>query len=162
MCLISITSLQVHVGTLYTVQLTHGHFHWSVKRKYKHFQELHRDLYKHKMMRHLLPLGRSVHQSVRFNDANKPLALRGLHWKSLRCVVLNLYRQVCHPPSILNIQISLEDFQRTGSSWEPCQKRCRASTERNAPEGPPAKWYQTNPPGLGIVYAERKNPFTYI
>lgn len=57
-------SLQVHVGTLYTVQLTHGHFHWTVKRKYKHFQELHRDLYKHKMMLHLLPLGRSVHKSV--------------------------------------------------------------------------------------------------
>ncbi|KAE8288194.1 Phospholipase D2 [Larimichthys crocea] len=48
----------VNVGTLYTVSLTHGHFHWTVKRKYKHFQELHRDLYKHKMMLHLLPLGR--------------------------------------------------------------------------------------------------------
>lgn len=53
-------ALQVNVGTLYTVSLTHGHFHWTVKRKYKHFQELHRDLYKHKMMLHLLPLGRSV------------------------------------------------------------------------------------------------------
>uniref|UniRef100_A0A665WGG3 phospholipase D n=1 Tax=Echeneis naucrates TaxID=173247 RepID=A0A665WGG3_ECHNA len=31
---------------------------WTVKRKYKHFQELHRDLYKHRMMIHLLPLGR--------------------------------------------------------------------------------------------------------
>ncbi|KAI4814654.1 hypothetical protein KUCAC02_003842 [Chaenocephalus aceratus] len=44
------TRSKVRVGTLYTVFLTHGHFHWSVKRKYKHFQELHRDLYKHKMM----------------------------------------------------------------------------------------------------------------
>ncbi|XP_068187570.1 phospholipase D2 [Antennarius striatus] len=52
------TRSKVRVGTLYTVQLTHGHFHWTVKRKYKHFQELHRDLYKHRMMRHLLPLGR--------------------------------------------------------------------------------------------------------
>ncbi|KAM6983882.1 phospholipase D2 [Tautogolabrus adspersus] len=52
------TRSKVHVGTLYTVRLTHGHFHWTVKRKYKHFQELHRDLYKHKMMIHLLPLGR--------------------------------------------------------------------------------------------------------
>ncbi|XP_068600156.1 phospholipase D2 [Brachionichthys hirsutus] len=52
------TRSKVRVGTLYTVQLTHGHFHWTVKRKYKHFQELHRDLYKHKMMLHLLPLGR--------------------------------------------------------------------------------------------------------
>lgn len=53
-------SIQVHVGTLYTVRLTHGPFHWTVKRKYKHFQELHRDLYKHRMMIHLLPLGRSA------------------------------------------------------------------------------------------------------
>ncbi|XP_027129562.1 phospholipase D1 [Larimichthys crocea] len=52
------TRSKVNVGTLYTVSLTHGHFHWTVKRKYKHFQELHRDLYKHKMMLHLLPLGR--------------------------------------------------------------------------------------------------------
>uniref|UniRef100_A0A674MCJ8 phospholipase D n=1 Tax=Takifugu rubripes TaxID=31033 RepID=A0A674MCJ8_TAKRU len=51
---------QVHVGTLYTVRLTHGPFHWTVKRKYKHFQELHRDLYKHKMMIHLLPLSRFI------------------------------------------------------------------------------------------------------
>uniref|UniRef100_A0A671XT76 Phospholipase n=1 Tax=Sparus aurata TaxID=8175 RepID=A0A671XT76_SPAAU len=60
--ILSIIPLQVHVGTLYTVRLTHGHFHWTVKRKYKHFQELHRDLYKHKMMLHLLPLARSVHR----------------------------------------------------------------------------------------------------
>uniref|UniRef100_A0A3Q4BME5 Phospholipase n=1 Tax=Mola mola TaxID=94237 RepID=A0A3Q4BME5_MOLML len=53
------TRSKVHwLCTLYTVRLTHGHFHWIVKRKYKHFQELHRDLYKHKMMLHLLPLGR--------------------------------------------------------------------------------------------------------
>lgn len=52
------TRSKVRVGTLYTVQLTHGLFHWAVKRKYKHFQELHRDLYKHKMMLHLLPIGR--------------------------------------------------------------------------------------------------------
>ncbi|XP_028322528.1 phospholipase D1 isoform X2 [Gouania willdenowi] len=52
------TRSKVRVGTLYTVRLTHGHFHWTVKRKYKHFQELHRDLNKHKMMIHLLPLGR--------------------------------------------------------------------------------------------------------
>ncbi|XP_031713368.1 phospholipase D1 isoform X1 [Anarrhichthys ocellatus] len=52
------TRSKVHVGTLYTVQLTHGCFHWVVKRKYKHFQELHRDLYKHKMILHLIPLGR--------------------------------------------------------------------------------------------------------
>uniref|UniRef100_A0A3Q3M8R6 Phospholipase n=1 Tax=Mastacembelus armatus TaxID=205130 RepID=A0A3Q3M8R6_9TELE len=52
------TRSKVRVGTLYTVRLTHGQFHWTVKRKYKHFQELDRDLYKHKMMVNLLPLGR--------------------------------------------------------------------------------------------------------
>ncbi|KAM9847218.1 phospholipase D2 [Aulostomus maculatus] len=52
------TRSKVRVGTLYTVWLTHGQFHWTVKRKYKHFQELHRDLYKHRMMVHLLPIGR--------------------------------------------------------------------------------------------------------
>uniref|UniRef100_A0A8C1FR73 Phospholipase n=1 Tax=Cyprinus carpio carpio TaxID=630221 RepID=A0A8C1FR73_CYPCA len=52
------TRSKVHVCTLYTVCLTHGEFTWTVKRKYKHFQELHRDLYKHKMMLQFLPLGR--------------------------------------------------------------------------------------------------------
>lgn len=52
------TRSKVNVGTLYTVRLTHGPFHWTVKRKYKHFQELHRDLYKHKMMLHFMPLGK--------------------------------------------------------------------------------------------------------
>ncbi|XP_072230639.1 phospholipase D2 [Leuresthes tenuis] len=52
------TRSKVNVGTLYTVRLTHGPFHWIVKRKYKHFQELHRDLYKHKILRHLNLRGR--------------------------------------------------------------------------------------------------------
>ena len=73
--------LQVRVGTLYTVQLTHGHFNWTVKRKYKQFQELHRDLYKHKMLIHLLPLGRSVPTSVYHHQANPPLALREVLFK---------------------------------------------------------------------------------
>ncbi|CAG5875226.1 unnamed protein product [Menidia menidia] len=53
------TRSKVNVGTLYTVYLTHGPFHWVVKRKYKHFQELHRDLHKHKILRHLNLRGRS-------------------------------------------------------------------------------------------------------
>ncbi len=91
MHIISIMSLQVHVGTLYTVRLTHGHFHWTVKRKYKHFQELHRDLYKHKMMLHLLPLGRSVHHCVCLNRANQPLTLRDAHSKSEWWVAFSFY-----------------------------------------------------------------------
>ncbi|XP_038861469.1 phospholipase D2-like isoform X2 [Salvelinus namaycush] len=56
------TRSKVRVCTLYTVKLTHGKFTWTVKRKYKHFQELHRDLYKYKMMAHFLPLGRFAAQ----------------------------------------------------------------------------------------------------
>ncbi|XP_057215443.1 phospholipase D2 isoform X2 [Triplophysa rosa] len=52
------TRSKVNICTLYTVRLTHGEFTWTVKRKYKHFQELHRDLYKHRMMLQYLPLGR--------------------------------------------------------------------------------------------------------
>ncbi|XP_008297223.1 phospholipase D2 [Stegastes partitus] len=71
------TRSKVHVGTLYTVRLTHGHFHWTVKRKYKHFQELHRDLYKHRMMRHLLPLGRFAKDRQQLR--NMPEEMPSLH-----------------------------------------------------------------------------------
>ncbi|XP_061608303.1 phospholipase D1 isoform X2 [Phyllopteryx taeniolatus] len=72
------TRSKVHVGTLYTVILTHGQFHWTVKRKYKHFQELHRDLYNHRMMIHLLPLGRFAkeRQQLRAMSEEMP-SLRG-------------------------------------------------------------------------------------
>uniref|UniRef100_A0A8C2YRK8 Phospholipase n=2 Tax=Chinchilla lanigera TaxID=34839 RepID=A0A8C2YRK8_CHILA len=33
---------------LYTIELTHGEFKWQVKRKFKHFQEFHRELLKYK------------------------------------------------------------------------------------------------------------------
>ncbi|KAM3869442.1 phospholipase D2 [Diretmus argenteus] len=68
------TRAKVRVGTLYTISLTHGHFTWTVKRKYKHFQELHRDLYKHKMMLHFLPLGRFAkeRQQLRAMSAEMP------------------------------------------------------------------------------------------
>ncbi|XP_076024753.1 phospholipase D2 [Genypterus blacodes] len=52
------TRSKIRVGTLYTVRLTHGHFNWTIKRKHKNFQELHRDLYKHKMMLHFMPMGK--------------------------------------------------------------------------------------------------------
>lgn len=52
------TRSKVRVCSLYTVRLTHGDFTWTIKRKYKHFHDLHRDLYKHKMMLQFLPLGR--------------------------------------------------------------------------------------------------------
>ncbi|XP_051902928.1 phospholipase D2 [Hippocampus zosterae] len=72
------TRSKVHVGTLYTVMLTHGQFHWTVKRKHKHFQELHRDLYNHRMMIHLMPLGRFAkeRQQLRAMSEEMP-SLRG-------------------------------------------------------------------------------------
>ncbi|XP_045395620.1 phospholipase D1 isoform X2 [Lemur catta] len=33
---------------LYTIELTHGEFKWQVKRKFKHFEEFHRELLKYK------------------------------------------------------------------------------------------------------------------
>ncbi|XP_075058234.1 phospholipase D1 isoform X2 [Mixophyes fleayi] len=36
------------VLNIYTIELTHGEFTWQVKRKYKHFQDLHRELLRYK------------------------------------------------------------------------------------------------------------------
>ncbi|XP_047402673.1 phospholipase D2 isoform X4 [Sciurus carolinensis] len=44
--------------TLYSVRLTHGDFTWTTKKKFRHFQELHRDLLRHKVLMSLLPLAR--------------------------------------------------------------------------------------------------------
>ncbi|KAG2468059.1 PLD2 Phospholipase, partial [Polypterus senegalus] len=52
------TRSKVKICTLYTVRLTHGQFTWTVKKKYKHFQELHRDVQAQKMLMTFLPLGR--------------------------------------------------------------------------------------------------------
>ncbi|XP_078266685.1 phospholipase D1-like isoform X2 [Rhinoraja longicauda] len=35
---------------VYTIELTHGEFNWRVKRKFKHFQELHRELLRYKAL----------------------------------------------------------------------------------------------------------------
>lgn len=35
---------------IYTIELTHGEFTWQVKRKFKHFQELHRELLRYKAL----------------------------------------------------------------------------------------------------------------
>ncbi|XP_040271201.1 phospholipase D2 [Bufo bufo] len=47
---------KVRTSTLYSVALTHGPFQWIIKKKFKHFQELHRDLLRHKIFVSLLPL----------------------------------------------------------------------------------------------------------
>uniref|UniRef100_A0AAX7TC14 Phospholipase n=1 Tax=Astatotilapia calliptera TaxID=8154 RepID=A0AAX7TC14_ASTCA len=72
-CMISMMSLQVSIGTLYTLHLTHGQFHWTIKRKYKNFQEVHRDLYKHKMMLHLLPIGRFAKERQQLRNMSEEM-----------------------------------------------------------------------------------------
>ncbi|XP_039725562.1 phospholipase D2 isoform X2 [Pteropus medius] len=49
---------KVGTCTLYSVRLTHGDFTWTTKKKFRHFQELHRDLLRHKLLMSLLPLAR--------------------------------------------------------------------------------------------------------
>ena len=49
---------QVGTCTLYSVRLTHGDFTWTTKKKFRHFQELHRDLLRHQVFMSLLPLAR--------------------------------------------------------------------------------------------------------
>uniref|UniRef100_A0A8B9YUK1 Phospholipase D2 n=1 Tax=Bos mutus grunniens TaxID=30521 RepID=A0A8B9YUK1_BOSMU len=49
---------KVGTCTLYSVRLTHGDFTWTTKKKFRHFQELHRDLLRHKVFMSLLPLAR--------------------------------------------------------------------------------------------------------
>lgn len=40
--------MQVPSPNVYTIELTHGEFVWHVKRKFKHFQEFHRELLRYK------------------------------------------------------------------------------------------------------------------
>uniref|UniRef100_A0A3P8PR80 Phospholipase n=1 Tax=Astatotilapia calliptera TaxID=8154 RepID=A0A3P8PR80_ASTCA len=67
------TRSRVSIGTLYTLHLTHGQFHWTIKRKYKNFQEVHRDLYKHKMMLHLLPIGRFAKERQQLRNMSEEM-----------------------------------------------------------------------------------------
>lgn len=54
----SFSCFQVGTCTLYSVRLTHGDFTWTTKKKFRHFQELHRELLRHKVLMSLLPLAR--------------------------------------------------------------------------------------------------------
>ncbi|XP_070585330.1 phospholipase D2 isoform X4 [Erythrolamprus reginae] len=53
---------KVRPSTVYALQLSHGPFTWSMKKLFRHFQELHRDLVKHRLLLSLLPLPRLVLQ----------------------------------------------------------------------------------------------------
>ncbi|XP_050789512.1 phospholipase D2 isoform X4 [Gopherus flavomarginatus] len=58
------TGSKIRPSTLYSLRLTHGDFTWTMKKKFRHFQELHRDLMRHKIFMSVLPLSRfAVHGS---------------------------------------------------------------------------------------------------
>ncbi|XP_067573019.1 phospholipase D2 isoform X2 [Pseudorca crassidens] len=61
---------KVGTCTLYSVRLTHGDFTWTTKKKFRHFQELHRDLLRHKVLMSLLPLARFAVASSPAQEAN--------------------------------------------------------------------------------------------
>uniref|UniRef100_A0A4W3IXW1 Phospholipase n=1 Tax=Callorhinchus milii TaxID=7868 RepID=A0A4W3IXW1_CALMI len=55
---------KVRPSTLYMVRIVHGDFTWTVKKKFKHFEELHRELLKHKLKLQVIqPLTRYVSPS---------------------------------------------------------------------------------------------------
>ncbi|XP_074839079.1 phospholipase D2 isoform X2 [Carettochelys insculpta] len=56
---------KIRPNTLYSLRLTHGDFTWTMKKKFKHFQELHRDLLRHKIFMSFLPLSRFALQGSR-------------------------------------------------------------------------------------------------
>ncbi|XP_067879742.1 phospholipase D2-like [Heterodontus francisci] len=59
---------KVRPSTVYMMRITHGEFTWTVKKKFKHFEELHRDLMRHKFKVQVIqPLARLA----------APQALRG-------------------------------------------------------------------------------------
>ncbi|KAM9317142.1 phospholipase D1 [Gastrophryne carolinensis] len=68
----SSSSSKTSVLNIYTIELTHGEFTWQVKRKFKHFQELHRELLRYKAFIRI-PIPTRSHtvrrQTIRRGDA---------------------------------------------------------------------------------------------
>lgn len=140
---------QVRVCTLYTVKLTHGKFTWTVKRKYKHFQELHRDLYKHKMMAQFLPLGRSdsEHQ-LKLRHAKQPIIwvesnlFRGdaiqIRVKTCCDFCMSLRRNIFRIFKYLFL-----DLQPREHSWGLWQRRCQVYTALRGWDKPPVNRYHS-------------------
>ncbi|XP_066890117.1 phospholipase D1 isoform X2 [Kogia breviceps] len=62
---------------LYTIELTHGEFKWQVKRKFKHFQELHRELLKYKAFIRI-PIPTRRHTFRRQNVKEEPREMPSL------------------------------------------------------------------------------------
>ncbi|XP_037696570.1 phospholipase D1 isoform X2 [Choloepus didactylus] len=62
---------------LYTIELTHGEFKWHVKRKFKHFQEFHRELLKYKAFIRI-PIPTRRHTFRRQNVREEPREMPSL------------------------------------------------------------------------------------
>ncbi|KAL4677855.1 hypothetical protein H8959_020529 [Pygathrix nigripes] len=71
------TSTRVPSINLYTIELTHGEFKWQVKRKFKHFQEFHRELLKYKAFIRI-PIPTRRHTFRRQNVREEPREMPSL------------------------------------------------------------------------------------
>ncbi|XP_060249724.1 phospholipase D1 isoform X8 [Ovis aries] len=72
-----LTGQDVPSINLYTIELTHGEFKWQVKRKFKHFQEFHRELLKYKAFIRI-PIPTRRHTFRRQNVKEEPREMPAL------------------------------------------------------------------------------------
>ncbi|XP_072904854.1 phospholipase D2-like isoform X1 [Hemitrygon akajei] len=80
---------KVRPSTVYMMRITHGDFAWTLKKKFKHFEELHRDLLKHKFKTRVIqPLTRlAAQQGLRREPGvamRMPTLPRQPEWASMR------------------------------------------------------------------------------
>ncbi|EPY78441.1 phospholipase D1 isoform b [Camelus ferus] len=71
------STTRVPSTNLYTIELTHGEFKWQVKRKFKHFQEFHRELLKYKAFIRI-PIPTKRHTFRRQNVKEEPREMPSL------------------------------------------------------------------------------------
>ncbi|XP_036098597.1 phospholipase D1 isoform X6 [Molossus molossus] len=71
------STTRVRSINLYTIELTHGEFKWQVKRKFKHFQEFHRELLKYKTFIRI-PIPTRRHTFRRQNVREEPREMPSL------------------------------------------------------------------------------------
>lgn len=71
------STTRVRSTNLYTIELTHGEFKWQVKRKFKHFQEFHRELLKYKAFIRI-PIPTKRHTFRRQNVKEEPREMPSL------------------------------------------------------------------------------------
>ncbi|XP_054436526.1 phospholipase D1 isoform X2 [Pteronotus mesoamericanus] len=71
------STTRVRSINLYTIELTHGEFKWQVKRKFKHFQEFHRELLKYKAFIRI-PIPTRRHTFRRQNVKEEPREMPSL------------------------------------------------------------------------------------